>query len=217
MRIQSLELLTDRLLELREFYCETLGFGVLESTTQILQLRAGESELSFRKSDGFCGQYHFAFNIGRPMVPSAERFLTSRGIPLIRDSNDTAFFRFDFWDADAVYFNDPSGNIAEFIGRDESVGSDFSADSIQNIGEIGIACKDPVKLATTLSENFGLEGYRKTSPEFFPLGTATGLFIIVPAGRIWFPDTGIQAEELPVKAKIANSSGRIHEIEFPWM
>lgn len=45
------------------------------------------------------------------------------------------------------------------------------------------------------------------SDTFTALGDEHGLFIIVKRGRIWFPDTGIPAELVPLKVAVSVDGG----------
>lgn len=163
--------------------------------------------------------YHFAFNVPEDRLAAARVFLQERGVALIAESGGETVFDFDFWDAHAVYFYDAAGNVAEFIARHELAstpsGADappFSPEDIQSVSEIALPRSDVPALGTLLSEA-GIAPYRETSPTFMPIGDANGLFILVPVGRIWFPDTGIAAEASPVQAVVWNDTGSRFDVQ----
>ncbi|RYG26062.1 hypothetical protein EON82_04730 [bacterium] len=202
MRIESLELLTGDLDAQRTFY-ERLGLPV--RLDEGLRVSAGTSELVFRHEPGFQGVYHFAFDVPYDRIGRAEEFLEGLSVQSHADAGGKTRFPSQLWGAESIYFFDAAGNIEEFIGRSEIASTgDFR---VLNVSEVGIACPDVLATAEALSEKLGIGGYRETSEEFFPLGDAEGLFILAKAGRKWYPDTGIPAQELPFRARIRTATG----------
>lgn len=196
------------------FYNGKLGFPATFTDAETLTISAGASELIFRHEHGFTGIYHFAFNVPVNRLAKARAYLEEQGIPILADANGKTMFNFDFWNAHALYFRDPAGNIAEFIARQELPASiqnsnvSFApADEVISIGEIGLPVEDPLTLAAYLRESTSIATYRESNPNFVPLGDANGLFIIVSEGRVWYPDTGIAAQSLPVAVTVVNSLG----------
>ena len=163
------------------------------------------------------GKYHFAFNIPENQFEHAVLWLQQYA-PLLPDhSGETVFFS-EAWNAHNCYFYDAEGNILELIARHSLVNasSDFSADSLENISEIGIACDDFAALSTTLEADIGARLYQWSgSDSFMPIGDENGLLIIVKPGRIWFPDTGIPALHVPLHVELENE-GHGMCFEYNW-
>jgi hypothetical protein len=111
-------------------------------------------------------------------------------------------FYSESWDAHNLYFRDPAGNIVELIARHTLGNADagpFSGASILGISEIGVAADDVRELVAELIERTGAAEYHGPgSASFSPVGDESGLLIVVARGRIWFPETGVPAEPLPV-------------------
>ncbi len=121
------------------------------------------------------------------------------------------------WDADNLYFYDPAGNILELIARhtlDNKSNKAFNAQSLLNISEIGIATNDVAKQVEAIQAQINVNPYRWSGElGFAPVGDEHGLFIVVKHGRIWFPDTGVPAEYLPVNVTV-EQNGRVKELSF---
>ena len=215
MVIETVTLCAEDLGALRAFYGDRLGLPVaLHDRGERLAVTVGSSQIVFQHEAGFAGRYHFAFNTPENRLAAAMAFLRARGAALIAASHGESLFEFGSWDAHALYFYDVAGNIAECIARHElantsptPAGLPFSPAELQCVSEIGLPVDTVAALAVMLSEALGIGAYRESSPEFMPLGDADGLLILVSAGRVWFPDTGIAAETLPVQAVICSDAG----------
>ncbi len=215
MIIETLLLHAADLDSLHAFYGQRLGLPVAwNNRNEHLMVTVGASQLVFQHVPGFAGQYHFAFNIPENRLTAAHAFLETQGISRIVDDQGKTTFDFDAWNAHALYFYDAGGNIVECIARHELPNGLADADNkpflpteLLNLSEIGLPVNDVPMLAAMLSENVDSGPYRETSTAFMPMGDANGLFILVPEGRVWFPDTGIAAEALPVQAMIQNDIG----------
>ncbi len=210
-----LELHTADLNTLRHFYGEVLGLPTeMDDAGGFITVTAGASVLRYRASPGFSGVYHYAFNIPENRLNAAKQFLETRGVTLLADSSGEAVFDFDFWNAHTIYFYDPAGNIAEFIARHElpnaAIKTDlpFSPDEILNVCEIALPTDDVPTLVAEMQDATGTPVYGDPSPTFTALGDANGLLILVPKGRIWFPDTGIPAESLAVHVVAYDNDGK---------
>ena len=210
MLIETVKLQTDDLHLLAQFYGERLELPT--HSAERLVIVAGATQMIFQQVEGFNGRYHFAFNIPENRLDACLAFLAEREIPLIADAGGATVFDFGSWDSHSVYFYDPAGNIVEFIARHELPNSapdqgSFSPDEILNVSEVGLACHDVLAFAEQVKAVGGIGEYCDASPAFMPLGDANGLFILVPLGRIWFPDTNVPAEIHPVEVTALNANG----------
>lgn len=222
MKIAHLTLKTHALDSLREFYADHLGLYVLEETDDTFTLDAGESRLTFAAGDEeVVYRYHFAFNIPYNQMMDAELWLAQRVNLIIPDGAADAWVEHTDWQAEALYCADPAGNIVEFIGRQrlaEDTAIPFSAQSIQNISEIGLVVTNVSKdIAQLRAAGLHLPDYGSSTPEFHPLGDDNGLFIMVQAGRIWFPTPDILAEVHPITLTIRGDAAQTIQLKpYPY-
>ena len=219
MYIHELRLKTNNLIAQQDFYQRMLNMSVLAASSGELALQAGSTRLTFTQAgDDEEPHYHFAFNIPPQQFTEAKAWLAAR-TPLLTDRNGQNEFMFDSWDARAVYFRDPAGNIVEFIAREgpPAPQTAFSATSLLCVSEISLATDDVGATTRMLKEQLGVTVYRgSASDTFTALGDEHGLFIIVQRGREWYPDTGTLAEAVPVSAVIGMAaSGATATLEGP--
>ena len=102
---------------------------------------------------------------------------------------------FKNWNAEALYFYDPAGNIVEFIARKnlkiEST-QPFGPQSFQHISEIGLPVRDVRGTYHLLNEKCGLEKYSGDYERFCAIGTEKGLFITIDyRQKDWIPNGDI--------------------------
>lgn len=212
MIIESVELFTSELAACKQFYSQRLGLYVESEDAKSFSLRAGPSRLTFRRAEpGSTPTYHFAFNIPENRVPEAADWLESRGIAPVEDEGQRLVF-FDRWNAHAVYFNDPAGNIVEFIGRHglhNRSDAPFDRRYILSLNEVGIAVDDVAASVQALEAAFGIRPARDPSEEFAAVGDKYGLIILVRVGRVWFMSDQ-PARDLPLRVGIrAPREGRL--------
>ncbi|MFC4560140.1 VOC family protein [Virgibacillus kekensis] len=190
MFINKVSLYSNRLRETKDFYTETLGLELLGSEESSFRIKVGESVLEFieskQKIEPF---YHFAFNIPDNVFNEAKEWTRSR-VNLNEDEGDDEA-HFEFLNSRAFYFNDPSGNIAEFIARrnNQSPAKEFSVDSIMNISEINLTVKD-VKSAANQLVKFGIpvrenESVEENSLNFMGEAEDAAFLLLGPEGRRW--------------------------------
>lgn len=205
MRFDVLTLTARDPLGLRAFYADTLGLPT-QAEGGALNVQVGGTQLCFEPGNG--GVYHFAFDVPPTRFAESVAWLRAR-VPLMADKRGQTEFHSADWNADMVYFLDPAGNIAELIARHDRHGlgdrAPFAAHHLLCVSEIGIAADDMAAQIASLSAKTGAGAYGDVSPTFHPIGQVThdyaALFIVVPAGRIWFPDTGVPAAALPVRVQ----------------
>jgi hypothetical protein len=181
-------------LALRSFYGAELGLP-LDGDAIVV----GETRLRFRIEDSGAF-YHFALLVPGDRFDAALAWAQER-VELLGD-----VFDFDNWDALAVYFHDPAGNIVELIahrGLDENgrTGA-FAADELVGFSELGIV-GDPPELLHRL-ETAGLElwdGEVVGENRLGFVGEKGRTFILAPPGRGWLP-TGRPAEPYPVATEL---------------
>ncbi|HYF62632.1 MAG TPA: hypothetical protein VD886_07445, partial [Herpetosiphonaceae bacterium] len=117
MRIVEVHLQSPDLARQREFYARVFGLAPLPGPAGELRFAIGASQLIFRPAPaGPPGLYHFAFNIPANQFAAAAAWARPR-LDLIADADGADTFHFASWDAHALYFADPDGNIVELIAR----------------------------------------------------------------------------------------------------
>ncbi len=102
------------------------------------------------------------------------------------------------WKAKALYFNDPDGNIIEFIGREridiKPKSRSFMQSEIINISEVGIATVGIENIYKKLNAMKEIHIFDGNFNSFCALGDDNGLFIVVNKyKKNWFP-TGSKIE-----------------------
>lgn len=203
MRIEKVEFHTTSLLEMKWFYARDFGLPVVEEEDYSFIVKAGYTQLQFTEGDKKKNPfYHFAFNIPKNKLPHAKRWILNITETLKKDGEDE--FSFQKWNAKAIYFHDPQGNIVEFIERynlPDNSEDFFDTNSILSVSEIGLPVLDVPAVLTGLQQEAGLPVWREYDPGFVALGDEEGLLLLVPVGHEWFP-TGKHAEMHPVRISL---------------
>jgi catechol-2,3-dioxygenase len=189
VNILEVQFKTNSVAKVKDFYVNTLNLPLLDDTNDSFTLLAGLSKLVFSQTDSKMESfYHFAFNISENKFAEAKEWLLER-LPLLKE-NDNEEFVFTAWNAHALYFLDPAGNIVEFIARHNlfsgSTGP-FSVKDILCVSEIGLSVNDVPEAVDYLRSSLGIEPWKGNGETFQPVGDEHGLFIVVPGERPWFP------------------------------
>lgn len=198
-RFSELTLYTSKLKEQYDFYSKVLKFTIIDSNSEEFSLKIGQSILRFKEvKDGTEPTYHYAINIPSNKYKLAQEWL-SKKTPLLGDD----IFYFDFWDAHAMYFRDPAGNIGELIARhtlDNDKEGEFSISDLLCVSEIGTPVENPSDLASELKTAYNLDPYGSS----MFIGDENGLFVVVPVNRMWFPDYVLKADVHPMNIYITD-------------
>lgn len=217
--IASLGLESAPIALMQRFYTQALGFPLIGSGPRGFSVQAGATVLSFDAAHASASAadsnptYHFAFNIPSDQIESARRWLQAR-VPVLKDEDGQEIVWFESWNAHAVYFHDPAGNIVELIARHElahRTDGDFDIHQILGISEIGMAIPESIGVATAaeqVTRTLGLHPYRPISDDFAAMGTPHGLVILVRAGRPWFMSPGNTACMQPTAVTLRGESDR---------
>lgn len=194
MKIQQVDLWVSNLEEIVIFYRDILEFPLklwkdTEATFQI-----GNSNLRIIKdSEARKNFYHFAFNIHANMFSKAKQWLQERVILSTEDGEDEVEYSGHF-KAKSCYFQDPAGNIVEFIAREaiapKSNAANFSSNNVIEISEIGLTTHNIIEFADKIME-LGIpsqDGVIVDEPEHlnFMGDPEEGVYILLgPVGRRW--------------------------------
>ena len=203
-------------MNLKTFYVQTLGLGLLKEDTNSFTVAVGITKLTFIRADEQTEKpfYHFALNINENKFKLAKAYLSER-ITLLKDGSEDEF-EFTDWNAHAVYFYDPAGNIVEFIARhniksNRISSNEFTTDDILSVSEVGLPVPDVASVVPLLQEDMNLPLWRGDLSTFQPVGDEQGLFIIVAIDRVWLP-TSDKASIFPVTVKIKDN---VKKYKFP--
>jgi hypothetical protein len=187
--------------DLRDFYAGALGLP--RDGEAII---VGETRLRFRVESGGAF-YHFALLVPGDRFDAAHVWARER-VELLGD-----VFDFEAWDARAVYFHDPAGNIVELIAHhgleDHGRTGEFAAEELVGFSELGVV-GDPPKLLARL-ESAGLRIWDGTVEEPGRLafvGEQARTLILAPPGRGWLP-TDRPAEPHPVELVLELDGARL--------
>ncbi|ANY69223.1 ring-cleaving dioxygenase [Paenibacillus sp. BIHB 4019] len=212
MKFEQITLWTSRLDALYSFYMEQLGFPVLARNEQSFTAAIGSTQLTFREtSDHTDPFYHFAINIPENKLAEAKSWLKGKVALIEEEGRDEVFFT--SWNAGAVYFADPAGNIIEFIARHQlknGTAHPFSCSDCLEISELGIVAAEVIPVVREINA-LGIPNWREDSEGFTPVGDEHGLFIVVKQARKWYFSGGRQAQFYPAEVAVAS----IGRIEFP--
>jgi catechol-2,3-dioxygenase len=188
MEIQKLQLYTSKLSEQREFYEKELGLSVIETSPQAFQVTIGTTALTFQASEDRM-YYHFAINIPSYQIKEAKEWISKLTKILPFHGNEIVDFK--NWNAEALYFYDPAGNIVEFIARKNLnivTNQPFSSKSFLHISEIGLPVKDVQNAFDLLNQQCNLQKFSGDFEKFCAIGSETGLFITIDyKQKDWIP------------------------------
>ncbi|MFN7628864.1 MAG: VOC family protein [Pirellula sp.] len=202
VRFTMLRLQATRLEEMRSFYHLTLGLPVESDVHNSLSIRFGQTVIEFQGASDKSSKpfYHFAFNIPENKFAEAKRWLAKR-CTLLKDPTGADELFFSKWNAHAVYFADPAGNIGELIARHtlaNAAAGAFDQEDILYASEIGLVAHDPKALGTEIGAHFGLPG----GGSMF-VGDPSGYFVLPPVSRLWIPEEKQKASIYPAEVKLA--------------
>ncbi len=208
MKILELRLATNRLSGLRDFYLDTLDFPLLGETDESFTLGAGNTRLTFTVEAA--ALYHIAFNIPENQFGEAKQWLSKRVPLMIFQGKDEVAW--PAWNAHALYFSDPAGNIMEFIARHNLPNmslQSFGSRSIREVSEVGLPVANVRESVNTVQSRLGIGVFDAGDGETFTaLGDEHGLFITVKRGRAWFPTSDRYADFYPLGVKLQGTQDR---------
>ncbi|WP_410767711.1 VOC family protein [Fontibacillus sp. BL9] len=201
MIFEQIKLQTGELEQLKFFYGHVLGLEIFEDTAEQFSVRIGWTKLRFEQAAEGNPFYHFAANIPENRMVQAKEWLSSRASLQMEDGENEVFFT--SWNAHSVYFEDPAGNIVEFIARHNLKNASeeaFSSRSLLCVSEIGIVRDEVIPFVRELNRQ-GFPNWKEDSEGLTPVGDELGLFIVVRDQRIWFFSRR-PASRFPVNVKV---------------
>ena len=209
MIIERLRLRTHLPEKQYRFYTQTLGLPGQRGRGGSFELHTPGTNLVFKPYASPC-HYHFAFNIPPYQYEPALQWLQER-VTVLPDEQGHLLVDFSNWNAYAMYFWDPAGNIVEFIARrdlPESPVEGFSAARIRSVSEIGLPVREVAPASARLQAVAGVPLYSGNQETFSAIGGPEGLFIVVDERKkTWYP-TGQPAHPFPVEVRFRENGKR---------
>ncbi len=209
MKIKHLKLDCANLEELKYFYTRKFKFKIVEESAEEITFKVGSSLLTFSENRLKKSYYHFAFNIPFNSMQPALDWVKAK-VEVLTTRKDGEIQDFSNWEARAIYFLDPAGNVVELIGRkrfNDSEVNSFKEANVLNISEIGLPVFQVTAAFNSIEKATSIEKFDCTDSTFCACGDDEGLFIIVDkAEKTWFP-TDEQAREYPLEVnfEVANT------------
>ncbi|WP_172371022.1 glyoxalase [Sporosarcina jiandibaonis] len=194
---------TNRLNELKGFYQNILEMPLIDEGIDSFTLQIGSSALTFKESP-LPAAYHFAINIPGTQITEAKKWLQARVELNLEDGNDEIYYK--SFDADAIYFDDPVGNVVEFIGRRTKSGAgDFTPNSLMNISEMSITTPYVSEIALNLTDiGVNSRNNNPIDPDSLNfLGKDDTYIILVPPNRRWYFSDKF-SETCPLEIELVN-------------
>ncbi len=152
MDIAKVALQTNKLDEMKNFYGNILELEVETDSIDSFEIRFGSTTVEFNnrnvKDEPY---YHFAFDIPSNQFLEAKEW-TQKRVPLSTEEGEDEVY-FTSINAKSIYFEDPSGNIVEFISRlqDNPLSNvPFSKSSFIKMSEMSLVVQDKLAVAEEL-------------------------------------------------------------------
>ncbi len=211
MNIQHVTMYASNFEATKQFYLTHLGFPHSFNDENRFTFQAGQTTVTFHKAlEGDTPFYHFAFNVPANQFDEAKAWAKSKVSLSTEDGDDEVYF--ENIDAKSIYFEDPAGNIVEFICRlSDATPRDepFSSTSLQKMSEMSLAVQNKLD-AVMLLHDVGI--FKRNDEEISPTGLtfmgdradATYL-LLVNEGRTWYFSTK-QAVSCPLSITLTNGA-----------
>ena len=207
MHLAEIRVASERPAEQRRFYAEALGLEARPADGAV-GIHVGTGRLVF--VPGAWSPQHIAFRIPSAAYADALHWLGSRAELLI-GADGTPRFAFPDWNADAMYFRDPDGNILELIAHHdlpEPYEPPFAPATLLGVCEVGMPADDVAAFLVWLEQRTGARRWSGDGVTFAAAGDKRGSLIVVPRGRAWHPVPGADAVAGPIGIELGDGGGR---------
>lgn len=183
-------------ISLCDFYAETLGFAPVPGSQR--SVTAGETTVWFELGDTDPG--HFAFTVDAD-IDSVVAWLDGHDIDIL-ETGEGPSIRFNFLECDSVYFEDPEGNVIEYICYDGQSSGEFEPETdLGEATEIGMTVPEVVPFVEALTDALDIEAMEEFEEgDLVFVGDRNARFVVAPEGRPWYP-TDREAKVGPVSVQ----------------
>lgn len=200
---QSVILHTDQLKQLKRFYQNVLEMKMIDVSEERFTVQIGASQLTFQNGDQ-PAFYHFAINIPGNQFSQMKYWIKDK-IQLNREGGIDEIY-FPSFDADAMYFEDPAGNIIELIGRRKrDLFGTLTSAAFLDVSEVGIVTPHLVDVGDDL-QDFGIplrHGTEINPKDVNFLGRNDTFIVLAPPNRKWYFSKQ-KSETYPLEITLTN-------------
>jgi hypothetical protein len=176
---------TNKLKPMKRFYANVLELDIIDSSSEQFTVNAGETNIIFQHSDT-PSFYHFAINIPGNQFSIIKQWLMER-LTLVRNRGKTDIY-YPSLGGDSMYFEDPSGNLVEFIGRrDRDLFGSFTKEAFFDVSEVGMTTPHLSEVGEEL-QDIGLplrQGAEVDTEAMNYLGRGDAFIVLVPPELEW--------------------------------
>ncbi|WP_339194501.1 VOC family protein [Solibacillus sp. FSL R5-0449] len=209
MNIEHITMYASNFEATKQFYIAKLEFPLHSEESDRFTILVGGTAVTFTKAplneNPF---YHFAFDIPSNQFEEAKAWTKGKVTLSKEQGKDEVYF--EGIDAKSIYFEDPAGNIVEFICRFSDAKQNttpFNASSLQKVSEMSIVVKDKLKSASAFHEVSIFErDHKEISAEgltFMGAREDASYLLFVNEGRTWF-FSNKKAEVFPLEVLLTD-------------
>lgn len=192
MNIEHVTLYASNYEATKQFYGTTFHFPLTSEGPNRFTIKVGQTEVTFvRAPIEEKPFYHFAFDIPSNQFDEAKEW-TKGKVKLNHEQGEDEVY-FANIDAKSIYFEDPAGNIVEYICRfsdAEQNDKPFTASSLQKMSEMSIVVTDKQKAVSVLQQASIFErDHEEVSANglsFMGEREDATYLLLVNEGRTWF-------------------------------
>lgn len=152
MKIEHVKMYASNFYATKDFYITKFDFPLISEEKNSFTLKVGETAVTFIEAPlNEKPFYHFAFDIPANQFEEAKAW-TKGKITLSEEQGEDDVY-FAGIDAKSIYFEDPAGNIVEFICRlseGKQSTEPFNASSLQKMSEMSLVVADKLSAVSAL-------------------------------------------------------------------
>lgn len=193
----------------KQFYLNKFQFPLISEDSDRFTMNVGKTTVTFIEASlNEKPFYHFAFDIPSNQFEEAKEWAKEK-VTLSKNQGDDEVY-FEGIDANSIYFEDPAGNIVEFICRLSDAKQStipFSASSLQKMSEMSIVVKDKLKSVLALHAFSIFErDHKEIAAEgltFMGARKDASYLLFVNEGRTWF-FSNKNAEVFPMEVLLSD-------------
>lgn len=192
MHFKSITIYSAALEATRNFYRDVLELSIYEESETFFTLQLGSTTFTIHQAPaGETPFYHFAFDVPSNQFEGAKNWIKERVSLTKNEGLDEVYFQ--TINARSIYFEDPSGNIVEWICRlsDAPPSSvPFHPTLLQKVSEMSLVVHDKAAAAQQL-ETVGVlsRDHQPVSAEgltFMGEREDAVYLLLVPENRVWY-------------------------------